>query len=244
MIERFENVEREGRTMETFVVHPDSGGPHPAVILLMDAPGMREEIRDHARRLASAGYWVAAPHLYYREVDHYNLFGSGDRERLTELMDSLSNQMVADDFAAVMDLADTDSAASSNKVGTFGYCMSGPFCLYIAGAFPDRVAAAASIHGVRLVTDQADSPHSQITKIKGELYLACAETDEWATPQDVEAYRSALDASSTVGRVEWYPGTLHGFSFAERGDGVYVKAAAERHWERLHDLFRRNLHST
>jgi len=32
--------------MDMFVCHPDEGGPYPAVILYMDAPGIREELRD------------------------------------------------------------------------------------------------------------------------------------------------------------------------------------------------------
>jgi len=52
--------------METFISHPERGGPHPAVFMLMDAPGIREELRDMARRLATCGYFVLLPNLYYR----------------------------------------------------------------------------------------------------------------------------------------------------------------------------------
>ena len=52
--------------METFICHPERGGPHPTVMLLMDAPGIRDELRDMTRRLASAGYFVLLPNLYYR----------------------------------------------------------------------------------------------------------------------------------------------------------------------------------
>ena len=52
--------------LDCFVCHPDEGGPHPAVIIYMDAPGIREELRDMARRLGTAGYFVALPNLYYR----------------------------------------------------------------------------------------------------------------------------------------------------------------------------------
>ena len=45
----------------TFVVHPDRGGPHPVILFLMDAPSIREELRDMARRLATVGYYVVLP---------------------------------------------------------------------------------------------------------------------------------------------------------------------------------------
>ncbi len=52
--------------MGSFVAHPDGNGPFPAVILYMDAPGIREELRDFARRIASQGYFCLLPDMYYR----------------------------------------------------------------------------------------------------------------------------------------------------------------------------------
>lgn len=60
-----EIVTRDGE-MTTFLCHPDRGGPFPTVLLLMDAMGMRDELRDMARRIATGGYYVLLPNLYYR----------------------------------------------------------------------------------------------------------------------------------------------------------------------------------
>ena len=240
MIEKFVDIETTDGAMTTFVVHPDREGPHPVVLFLMDAPGMREEIRDMARRLASAGYYVMASQLYYRDVDHYNLFETGDRDRMYELMNNLSNAMVVEDAKRMIAIAAGDGAADTAAVGTVGYCMSGPFTLMIAAALPDQVKAAASIHGVRLAIDADDSPHQHLGDIRGEIYVACAENDEHAPPEMIETFEKAMAAAGTSGEVEWYPGTEHGFAFAERP--LYDKEGSERHWERLHSLFRRNLH--
>ena len=154
MIETFLDIETPDGQMNTFIVHPEEGGPHPAVLFLMDAPGMREEIRDMSRRLASAGYYVVASQLYYRDVREYNLFETGDRERMRELMSHLTNAMVVEDARAMIAHAEADPAADTSKIGTVGYCMSGPFTVAIAAALPNQVTAAASIHGVALVTDR------------------------------------------------------------------------------------------
>ncbi len=53
--------------MECFVAHPDGQGPFPPVILYMDVPGIREELRDFSRRIASQGYFSVLPDLYYRD---------------------------------------------------------------------------------------------------------------------------------------------------------------------------------
>lgn len=241
MIEHFVDIPTSDGAMNSFIVHPEENGPHPVVIYLMDAPGMRDESRDACRRLASAGYYVIASNLYYRDVREFNLFElGGTREQLVEHMGTLTNSMIADDVGSMIDFAEADAAADASRVGIVGYCMSGPFALVSAARHADRVKAVASIHGVALTTDADDSPHRIVGSIAGEVYVAAAEFDEHITVEQVNEFEAALEASSTAGRVEWYPGTHHGFVFPQRG-AIYDKAGSERHWERLHSLFDRNL---
>ncbi|MGA1370402.1 MAG: dienelactone hydrolase family protein [Pseudomonadales bacterium] len=238
MIEREVDVRTADGAMNTFIVHPDEAGPHPIVLFLMDAPGKREELHDMARRLASVGYYVMLPNLYYRRVRNF-VMSPESRAEMMAHMNSLSNAMVCADAAALLAHAEEDPAAGQGPVGCVGYCMSGPFAFALAAALPERIAAAASFHGVRLCTEAVDSPHRDAGRIRGELYFGCAETDEWAPPEMIDALGQALRASGTRHRIEWYPGTAHGFVFPQRP--VYVKAAAERHWARLIALFGRNL---
>lgn len=224
--------------MPTWVVRPDGPGPYPVVLFLMDAPGMRQEIRDMASRLATAGYYVMTSQQYYREVREFNVFETGDRDRMFELMSNLSNEMVNRDAGSMIEYAAADDAANADKVGVVGYCMSGPFAVMVAAAH-SQVVAAGSFHGVALVADADDSPHKHLDAINGEVYIGAAETDSYAPPEMINAFADALEASSATGQVEWYPGTEHGFAYAERPQ--YDRAASERHWERMHDLFARNL---
>jgi carboxymethylenebutenolidase len=105
--------------------------------------------------------------------------------------------------------------------------------------FPERVTAAASIYGVQLVTEEADSPHVTLRQAKARFYFACAETDHYAPAPMVEALTEALVSDGVNAEIEHYPGTEHGFAFPNRH--CYDKAAAERHWERLFDLYRRHV---
>ena len=66
VIEQIVDVATGDGAMETFICHPERGGPFPPVLLLMDAPGIREELRDMARRLGTVGYYMMLPNLYYR----------------------------------------------------------------------------------------------------------------------------------------------------------------------------------
>ncbi len=244
MIEQTIDIQTRDGACTTFIAHPDRGGPHPAIIFYMDAPAIREELRDMARRLASAGYYVVLPNMYYRagvmelgEMDGSP--GSAWLKRMFELMSSLTIPLVMSDTDALLAHIDADPAAKPGKIGAFGYCMSGQYALSAAGTYPDRVAAAASIYGVSLVTEKDDSPHLAARKAKGELYVGCAETDPYAPQEMVDALTADFKTNGVNGEVEIYPGTHHGFAFPQRP--AYHKAAAERHWLRLHALFDRNL---
>ena len=244
MIEQTIEIATKDGATTTFIVHPEREGPHPVVLFFMDAPAIREELRDMARRMATVGYYVMLPNLYYRRgvmelKDLPPLPETQARERMFDLMNSLSIPLVMDDGDALLDFADRDPAAGAGAIGTLGYCMSGRYAINFAARWPQRVGAAASVYGTQLVTDEADSPHLVAVKAKGELYFACAETDRWAPLETVEALDQAVKAGNLNAEVELYPGVHHGFAFPQRA--VYDKPAAERHWERLFALFRRNL---
>ncbi len=239
MPEAFFDLTTSDGEMPSFVVHPEGDGPWPVILFLMDAPGMREELRDMCRRLAGEGYYAMTSQLYYRDVREYNVFETGDRDRMFELMSNLSNEMATNDAKALLTHAEADSKADTSAVGTVGYCMSGPMAIMIAAALPGQVKSAASIHGVALAVEADDSPHRHLGAVEGEIYVACAETDSYAPPEMVAEFEAAMAEAGTAGQVEWYPGTEHGFAFAERP--AYVEEASEQHWTRILDLFGRTL---
>ncbi|MBW2242855.1 MAG: dienelactone hydrolase family protein [Deltaproteobacteria bacterium] len=240
MIERELDVPTQDGEMNTFVVQPETGGPHPVVLFYMDAPGKREELNEMARRIAAAGYFVALPNLYYRKVREFQMERTDDgMKRMFEMMGHLSNALIAEDTKALLAFLVNEPGASQGPAGVVGYCMSGPFALAAAAAFPQRFAAVASIYGTPLVTDRDDSPHLMLDRISGELYFACAEFDSYAPREQIDALAIHLEAAGTNHRIEWYPGTQHGFAFPQRD--AYHELGAERHWERLFDLFERNL---
>ena len=228
--------------MNSFVVYPEEGGPWPVVLFYMDAPGKREELHDMARRIAAVGYYVILPNLYYRKARDFVLTVRDDAgmAAMFALMNHLTNAMVVQDTEVMLHFADAQPQADALRVGAVGYCMSGPFVMAAAAAFPERVKCIAAIHGANLVTDREDSAHLMAARIRCESYFACAETDKWAPPELVRTLEAALQTAGTPHRIEWYPETEHGFVFPNRA-GIYNQRAAERHWERLFAMFGRTL---
>jgi carboxymethylenebutenolidase len=240
MIERqIEIVTPDGR-MSTFICHPERDSPHPAIIIFMDAPGIREELRDMARRLGTVGYYVMLPNLYYRsnveELASAAAAANVDiRQKALQLMATINIPLVMQDVDALLAFAGQDKAASRGPMGCVGYCMSGQYAINAAVRHKQRIRAAASMYGVALVSDKPDSPHLAPQRTDARLYFGCAEKDQYAPPEMIDRLRAEIAAKGGNAEVEIYPGTGHGFAFPSRP--VYDKPAGERHWERLFTLF-------
>jgi carboxymethylenebutenolidase len=232
---------RHGR-MPTFAVVPDGGGEHPGIIFYMDAPGIREELRNMARRIARHGYVCLLPDMYYRlgrvrfDIPRRDDGMSGV---IRASMNSLSIPNVNDDTAAMLAWFDGNERVKIGAIGCVGHCMSGRYITSVAAAFPHRMAAAASLYGVGIVTDKEDSPHLSLSQIKGELYYAFAEHDQSVPANVVPDLKAALNRTDVKATVEMYPGTHHGFCFPERA--VYDTQASEATWEKIFALWERNL---
>ncbi|MDX3243213.1 dienelactone hydrolase family protein [Streptomyces sp. ME18-1-4] len=233
---------------DAYLVHPDGAGPFPAVLLYMDAFGLRPHLKKMADRLASTGYTVLVPNVFYRHgrapvIDLPDFVGPAERpeifQRIGPLIQSLTPEStMADADAYLRGLAECPMARSG-PVGVTGYCMGAGLALRTAGTYPDRVAAAAGFHGAGLASTAPDSPHLLADRIKGELYFGHADQDHALPPEQIERLDKALAAAGVLHRCEVYTGAHHGFTQADTA--AYDPDAAERHWAALLDLFGRTL---
>ena len=239
MIERQVDVTTPDGEMTTFIFHPESGGPFPVVLYLMDAPSIRPALRDMASRLATSGYYVMLPYLYYRGGP-YREFGASDEDMHArrELMEPVTPTNIVGDAEALLAVAADDAAAGDGRVGVVGFCMSGGLAIALARALPDRIGAAASIHGAWLVRDTPDSPHAGLDPVQAELYFAWVEDDPTAPLDTIPVMEQALDDAGVTYTIDRITDAVHGFAPAgER----YDRQASELHWERVHALLQRNV---
>lgn len=232
-------------TLDTYVFQPQGTGQWPAVIFYMDAFGIRPQLDQMAERLASSGYIVAVPNLYYRSgafapFDPKQVFAEGpERMRFRSMIDSIDGTKMMSDTRALIDVLDADPGVRSGNMGAVGYCMGGGYALGALGTFPARIAAAASFHGGSLATDRPDSPHLLAPTMRGRLYVGVAEIDPSFPREQQERLEHALSAAGVDYTIEVYGQAKHGF--AVTGHLVYDRDASERHWTRLLELFAETL---
>jgi carboxymethylenebutenolidase len=234
-------------TADALFVTP-GGGPHPAVLMFMDAFGLRPRLTEMAERIASRGYAVLVPNLFYRagRAPLVDLDGLRDPQRRAEifgavmpLIQALTPDRVTADSGSYLDFLVADGNVTAGPVAVVGYCMGGTNALRAAVAHPDRIAAMAAFHAGRLVTDAPDSPHRSVGGASAELYFAHAANDHSMSAEQVAALEQALGAAGATYRSEVYPGTQHGFTMADTA--AYDADAEGRHWTNLLDLLDRVL---
>jgi carboxymethylenebutenolidase len=236
--EHFDLDTGEG-SMPTWTYRPGIPGPHPLVMYLMDAPSIRPALHDMASRLATAGYYVMMPYLFYRGGP-FREFGASDEDMHArrDLMATVSPTGILADAAALLAHAEADPTADITGFGAVGFCMSGGLTLAIAKAYPRQMKAAASIHGAWLVRDTGDSPHLGLERATAEVYLGWCDNDPTAPVSDRDVVTAALTAAGLPWTLDFYTDAVHGYAPAgERHNRV----ASEQHWERVHDMFLRQL---
>lgn len=248
MPEREIRVATPDGDMTAFVVSPDAAEALPVAIVFMDGIGYREQVKANARRFAAAGYLCAAPDLYHRAGDGITVdmgrvrsegMDSEEGRRMMAIVREVTPERVSVDTRALLDVIASDPGAAAGPAVCVGYCLGARAALAVSASMPESFAAAACIHPGALVTDQPDSPHHDLERVRGELYVAFAEHDRSATPESVDAFRAAMARNGVRGVVERLEGTSHGFAMADLP--VYDEAAAERHFERTIDLWHRAL---
>jgi carboxymethylenebutenolidase len=224
---------------------PAGARKYPAVILYMDAFGIRPALREMAGRLALQGYAVLLPNLFYRAgpakpIEPAIAFKEGpERDRLMQMVRSVNNGMVMEDTVSFLEFLAAEPAVAGKKVGCVGYCMGGGFALSAAGTIPDRIAAAASLHGARLATDQPDSPHLLAPKMRAAIYVGIAGIDPHFTPEEKHRLESALQSAGVKHTIEVYPNVKHGFAVTDTV--AYDRTASEHHWQQISKLFAASL---
>ncbi len=243
----FIDIRTPAGVCDAFIAYPDNG-TYPAVILFMDAFGLRPGLYDMARKLASHGYYVLLPNLFYR-IRKAPVLDVAFPLRADAMPDAIQaiRALLADykpdlamqDADAFLAFLSTQPRVRQGQIGTTGYCMGGALSLRVAARHPEAVGAVASFHAGNLATDGAESPHLLLDRIQGEIYVAHADNDTSMPPEQIERFDAALKSVAVAHASELYAGAAHGFTMADLP--AYDGAALARHWENLLALLGRNL---
>jgi len=233
-------IDTQDGVCPTHLFQPDGDGPWPGVLFYMDGIGIRPALFDMGERMASAGYFVMLPDLFYRigptSFDAKTLFTDPvSREYfMKQVRPTASIANIMRDTSAFLAHLEAQPAVRTGAIGVTGYCMGGQLSFAAAGHFPERVAASASYHPSGLATDAPDSPHLLALRIRARVYVGGAMQDPGFDDAQKERLERALTDAGVEHTIETYH-ARHGWVPADTP--VHDPAEAERHWETLLGLF-------
>lgn len=234
------DVQTRDGVADAYLSRPDGDGPHPAVLLFVDAFGLRSRIEEMADRIAAEGFVVLAPNVFYRagRAPVISLEGMGDPEKRGEifqqimpLMQELTTERIISDGGAYLDKLEE---LARGPVAITGYCLGGRLGWRLAAAYPGRVAALGAFHTGGLVTEDPESPHLSAAQIDAELYFGFADNDHSMSAENIATLERALEEAGASYTVEVYKGAAHGYTMSDTP--VYDEAATERHFAALFAL--------
>lgn len=227
---------------EAYLATPPGGAPAPGVLFVVDAIGLRPRIEEMADRIASWGYAVLAPHVFYREGAAADLAPTVDLtqpEARAEFMGEamgrvrrLTPDLLARDLPAYLAALRSRPEVAGEEVGVTGYCMGARIALRASGIDP-AVVAVGGWHGGGLVTDEPDSPHLALATARADFAFGHASNDRSMPPEAVAALADALEDAGLRAVNAVFPGP-HGYSMSDTS--MYDEESAERHFASLRAL--------
>jgi carboxymethylenebutenolidase len=199
-------------------------GSGPGVLFYMDAIGLRPRIAEMVDEIASWGYTVLAPNVFYRDGSAAELAPTTDLRDPDNRAAFFQAGVMSRVNALTPDKAEADAAAwmatlaehaAEGPIATTGYCMGARLALRTAGWHPDRVAAVGGFHGGGLVADGPDSPHLAIAGSKASYVFLHADKDRSLTPEHVAVLEVALAEAGRPHVNEIVPGAPHGYTMSD-----------------------------
>lgn len=217
--------------MPAYVARPAGDGPRPAVLVIQEAFGLNDHIRDVTRRVAAEGYVALAPDLYWRA-------GKGKSVPYTDLgeairlMQTLKDPDIVADVGNAIAHLERQAFVRKDRIGITGFCMGGRVSYLSACELPDKIKASVPFYGGGI-------PIEKTAQLRCPVLAFFGEKDGFIPLDFVEALKAEVAKQKKQVEVVVYPGADHGFFCNERPS--YEPRSAADAWERLKKFFATHL---
>ena len=218
--------------MPAYVAKPGGGTfPWPVVLVIQEAFGLNEHIKDVARRVAGEGYLAVAPDLFHRSGKGRTA-GYDELPKALELMGALTDDGIVADVSRAIAWAEKQPNVKAGRIGITGFCMGGRVSYLAACALPEKITASAPFYGGGIPVDRTAS-------LKAPVLAFFGDQDPFIPMDSVEKLRAEATKLGKQVEIVVYPGAPHGFFCNERDS--YRPDAAKDAWEKVKAFFKEHL---
>lgn len=211
--------------VDAYVAWPPGTARAPAILVVQDWWGLKDQIKEVARRLAREGYVAILPDLYHGKV-------AATAETAHELVRGLEDTRVFSELDAAAAWAHARPRCQGMRVGILGFCVGGGITLRYALHQPD-LGAAVMFYG------SPETDPEKLAALRAPLQGHFGALDQGIPPDRVEAMRVALRKAGKTADLHVYPGAGHAFMY--EGLPSYHADAAKIAWARTLAFLQRHL---
>lgn len=206
IVTSYEDISVAGRTMRTFVAAPNNDRQYPGVVFYSDIFQLTESTLRWVSRLASYGFVVAAPEIYFRVEEPGEVFAFDDKGKTRGQADveKLTAEQFDEDIAALLAWLETNDRVEPGKLAATGHCTGGH--IGFRAALNDNVVTTAlwyptGLHDGKLGADADAGSLEQAGDIHGTMLLIFGTNDPHTPKSDREIVRAGLEESDV--NFEW-----------------------------------------
>src|SRR3989441_11330269 len=187
-------------SMPAFLARPKDGARVPCVLVIQEAFGLNDHIKDVARRIAGEGYVALAPDLYWRGGKGRTV-GYDQLPEAIGLMQSLKDPEIVSDLGSAIAYLEKQPFVRTDRIGITGFCMGGRVAYLAACELPDKIKASAPFYGGGL-------PAEKTAQLKCPVLALFGEEDAYIPLDNVERLKAERSEERRVGkecRSRWSP---------------------------------------
>lgn len=225
--------------MVAYRAMPAAGGNFPTVLVVHEAFGVHEYIKDVCRRIAKSGFFAIAPELFARAGDASKY--TDTTKLLAEVVSKTPDAQVLSDLDACVAFAKSSGKAETARLGITGFCWGGRI-VYMYAAHNPNVKAGVAWYGTtnRAFAPGDKTPMDVASQIRVPMLGLYGGGDAGIPPETVEQMYAAMRAAgNTRSQFTIYPNAPHAFHADYRPS--YRKEAAEDAWNKMIAWFKLNL---
>ena len=180
-----------------YVAQPAGEGPFPAVIMLHEFWGLKQEIVEKADALAAEGYVVVAPDMYRGET-------TGWLPRAIYLALTVPEAQVLGDLEPVFRWLETQPEVDPARIVVMGFCYGGGKALPFSLRNHD-------LAGTGIFYGALESNPAILRQLPGPVLGIFGAEDQAPSPEQVEAFRAGLETAGIDHEITIYDGVGHAF---------------------------------
>ncbi|PPR59005.1 MAG: hypothetical protein CFH10_01934, partial [Alphaproteobacteria bacterium MarineAlpha4_Bin2] len=213
-------------------------GPHPCVVVYIEAFGINDHFKKLTQRLVSEGFATITPDIYDNEIYSYD-----DLDGAIAKLKSLDDDIVMNQTEQCLDWLAGRTEADTSRVGVTGFCMGGRFTFLANAQLASRFKGAAAFYGGGIGPEEdfvgRKTLLDRVGEMQAPILLWYGSEDQSIQPEELGRIAEAMSEGKREFRMTCFPNVGHGFFCEDRAS--YDEYAAETSFKQTVEFFRTHL---